>query len=233
MNGESRPDLRQDFPSGSFLGGLSQDACRALLAISEPRSWAAGVTLLDEGASADKLIVLLRGVVKVMKTASTGQEVLLELRRGGDLIGEFGVVDGARRSASVVTQTPVVGMVAGASRFNELLRTNAAITHRLLVTVIARSREASERQLEMGTVDVLGRVCRRLVDLVLATGLDLDGRASVRGVSQEDIAKWVGVSRDGVVRSLAELRASGWISTGRQRIDVIDLQALSRRAAGS
>jgi CRP-like cAMP-binding protein len=54
----------------------------------------------------------------------------------------------------------------------------------------------------------------------------------VRNDSQQDIAGWAGDSRDGVVRALQDLRRRGWVRTGRQRIDVLDLYALSRRAEG-
>ena len=51
-------------------------------------------------------------------------------------------------------------------------------------------------------------------------------------MSQQDLAGWAGVSRDGVVRALKELRDDGLITTGRGRIEVLDLYAISRRAEG-
>jgi CRP-like cAMP-binding protein len=219
-------------PSTSFLGGLAAGERQALEAISSSRQWPSGAIVIHEGDGPGAVLFILDGMVKVVKTATTGQEILIELRRGGDVVGELAALDGDRRAASVVTVTPVSALATTVDRFNHLLRTEAAITHRLLVTIVSRLRTASQRQLEMGTVDVVGRVSRRLLELALAVNPGAMGRTMVRGVSQQDLAAWAGVSRDGVVRALHELRDDGVVLTGRERIEVLDLHALSRRAEG-
>ena len=61
----------------------------------------------------------------------------------------------------------------------------------------------------------------------------MNGGVLVRGaISQQDLADWSGISRDGVVRALGELRRLGWLDTGRQRVLIRDLDAITRRAAG-
>jgi CRP-like cAMP-binding protein len=81
-------------------------------------------------------------------------------------------------------------------------------------------------------VDVVARVCRRLVELA-GQGTIVDGGVVVRSeMSQQDLADWAGVSRDGVVRALHELRNLGWVETGRRRLIIRDLDAINRRGGG-
>ena len=49
-------------------------------------------------------------------------------------------------------------------------------------------------------------------------------------LSQEEIASWVGASREAVSKALHVLRSLGIVETGRRRIAVLDLEALRRHA---
>jgi CRP-like cAMP-binding protein len=221
------------FPPESFLGGLTDADFAALRAIATVRSYDPGAVVLREGDRPSSVLTVLAGTVKLTKTASSGREIVLELRGAGEVVGELGAIDGRSRSASVVALGEVEALVAPADRFNALLQERAGLAHRLLVTVVARVREAASRQLELGTADVVGRVCRRLAELAVSHGETIEGGVLVRGaVSQQELADWAGVSRDGVVRALGELRALGWLETGRQRLVIRNLDAVSRRSAG-
>jgi CRP-like cAMP-binding protein len=220
------------FPPESFLGGLDDADLDALRAVASVRSYDPGAVVLREGDRPSTVLAVLRGTMKLTKIASSGREIVLELRGAGEVVGEMGAIDGQSRSASAVALGQVDVLVVPADRFNALLQERARLAHRLLVTVVTRVREAASRQLELGTADVVGRVCRRLAELAASHGETTDRGVLVRGaVSQKELADWAGVSRDGVVRALGELRALGWVETGRQRLVILNLDAVARRAA--
>ena len=207
------------FPAASFLGGLGVADLEALRAASRVRRYRSGELVLREGDASRAVLAILTGTVKLTKTATSGREAVLELRGAGEVVGELGAIDGQTRSASAVALGEVEALVV--------------LAHQLLVTEVARLREAAGRQLELGTADVVGRVCRRLAELAASHGVPMDGGVLVRGaISQQDLADWSGISRDGVVRALGELRRLGWLDTGRQRVLIRDLDAITRRAAG-
>jgi CRP/FNR family transcriptional regulator, cyclic AMP receptor protein len=103
----------------------------------------------------------------------------------------------------------------------------------LLAVVVGRLRQASGRQLELGTDDVISRVCRRLVELASSHGEPLADGVLVRALSQQDLADWAGVSRDGVVRALHELREAGLVESGRGRVLIKNLAAVTERAGSA
>ena len=51
-------------------------------------------------------------------------------------------------------------------------------------------------------------------------------RNVVSPLSQQDLADWAGVSRDGVVRALTALRADSVVDTGRRRFVINDAPRL-------
>jgi len=218
--------------ASTFLGRLGPDDASALFEAGRRRHHRPGEVLLSEGEAPTSVIAVLHGTVKVMKTGTSGREVLLELRSSGDVLGELGAVDGAPRSASVFTLGEVEVLAVAADRFDRLLRERAGMAHAVLATVVHRLRRSSARQLEFGTLDVVGRVCARLVELAVAHGEPGEGGGVVvrRSISQQDLADWAAVSRDGVVRALAELRSNGWVETGRRRIVVRELELVCLRA---
>lgn len=212
--------------TASFLGRLAPEDLQALCAAATTARYRAGEVLLREGGAPTEVLLVLAGTVKVTKVSVHGREAVLELRGPGDVLGELGAVDGAPRSASAVALDAVEAAVLPTSAFDDVLRHRAGVTHALLATIVERLRRSAERQLELGTVDVVGRVCARIAELAMTQGPD-------PGVSQQDLADWAGVSRDGVVRALTELRARGWIETGRRRLRVLDPDAVRHRAGTS
>jgi CRP-like cAMP-binding protein len=221
------------FPPTSFLGELAPADLEALRAVAHARRFPSGAPLLREGDVPATVLAILSGTVKLTKTATSGREIVLELRGAGEVVGELGAIDGRTRSATAVALGEVEALVLPVDRFNALLRERGAIAHRLLVTVVSRVREAAGRQLELGTSDVVGRVCRRLTELAASHGVRDAGGVLVRdAISQQELADWSGISRDGVVRALQELRRLGWVDTGRQRLLIRDLDAVTRRGGG-
>jgi len=96
----------------------------------------------------------------------------------------------------------------------------------------SRLRDADRKRIEFGAYDTLGRLATRLLELV-----ERFGEPTERGVrialplTQDELAGWIGSSREAVARALQALRARGYVETRRRTIVVLDLDALRRRAA--
>jgi CRP-like cAMP-binding protein len=186
---------------------------------------------MQEGGPSSSVAFVTAGTVKLVKSSSSGRTVVLELRGPGEVMGDLGAIDGEPRSASAVALDRVELIVLSASTFLELTRSNPGIAHATMTTLVRRLRESSNRQLEMGSTDVVGRVCARLNQLRSSHGRETpDGVLLERSISQQELADWCSSSRDSVVRALGELRQLGWIATGRQRVLVIEPDRVRQRA---
>jgi CRP-like cAMP-binding protein len=220
-----------NFPDDSFLGSLTPTDLEALLAAGTKRRYEPGELLCREGDAPAAVVVVLDGTVKLTKTSMNGREALLELRGRGDVLGDMSVVDSGPQSANAVAVGAVDALVIGARAFSDLRSAGAGIANALLRIVVGRLRQASDRQLELGTDDVVSRVSRRLVELSVRLGEDTPGGVLVRGgISQQDLADWSGVSRDGVVRTMQALRDAAIVESGRSQVLIKDLAGLRRKA---
>jgi CRP-like cAMP-binding protein len=220
-----------NYSQATFYGRLSPGDRDALLAHGHERVHHAGDRLCREGDPPMGAFVVLDGYTRLTKSAASGREIMLELRGPGDVLGEMSVVDGRAQSATATAVRDVHALALTTDDFRALLDTRPAVAGSLLWVLVDRLRQASSRQLELGTVEAMGRVCRRLAELA-----DMHGEPTADGVlirsslSQQDLANWSGVSRDGVVRTLHELRDLRLIDSGRGRILILDLDAVRRRA---
>ena len=230
LSPELRHPLAHSVQSQSFLEALEPSDVDALHAAGSRRAFDAGDLLCREGEAGAAILVLMSGHVKLTKTAVNGRATMLELRGPGDVLGDMSVLDGAPQSANAVALDRVEVLVVGAARFNELRAERASIANALLGVVVQRLRQASERQHELGTADVVARVCARLVELAETYGAPTADGVLVHLLSQQELADWAGVSRDGVVRALHELRDAGLLDSGRGKVLIKDLGGILERA---
>ncbi len=186
---------------------------------SRTRPVRAGEILCHEGERGGGAFVVADGLVALTKLSLNGRQVLLELRGAGELVGELNAIDGGQRSATLRVIEAGVVWVLGSAELMQLARTDGDVAAALLVTLSAKVRESAARHLELGTTEALPRVARRVAELAQLRG---GGREVVSPLSQQELADWAGVSRDGVVRSLTWLRQAGVVETGRRRFVILD-----------
>jgi CRP-like cAMP-binding protein len=217
--------------SEEFLGCLDEADRAELVGRGRPRRWPTGATLFLEGGRSEVVLVVVSGRVKIFSLTEQGDEVVLAVRGPGALLGEFSALDGGRLSASVAALEPVTAIVVPSVVFIEFLRTRGQAATVLLSLIIGRLRDADRKRVEFGAYDIAARVAGRLVELADRFGEpDEHGVRISVALSQDELAGWVGASREAVAKSLRVLRDRGYVTTGRRTMTVLDLDGLRRRA---
>jgi CRP/FNR family cyclic AMP-dependent transcriptional regulator len=213
-----------------FLGSLSGDDADALRAAGVRRTYGANVTLLHQSDEAGPVVLLLGGRAKICVTRE-GYEAIMGVAGPGELIGELSAIDGGPRSATVTTLEPVEALVIPRSEFTTLLDRRPRIALVILRTVAHRLRYADAQRAQFATLDVVGRLSQRLVELSERFGTQDNGHIEIRlPLSQEELASWVGASREAVSKAFQTLRSLHIVETGRRRVTVLDPAALERHA---
>ena len=185
--------------------------------------------LFCEGDPGGSVIALRSGQAKVSVQTRPGRELLLAVKGPGELLGEMSALDGRPRSATATAMEPVEALLLTASVFQEFLNAHPRIALRLLQVLTSELRDADELIADRDLGDTVSRTARRLLHLVRRYGEHNGGSTRVGlALTHEDLAGWIGVSREATSRALSRLRTAGYITTGRRCITVVDLPGLRR-----
>jgi CRP/FNR family transcriptional regulator, cyclic AMP receptor protein len=121
--------------------------------------------------------------------------------------------------------------VIASGEFRAFLEHSPRVALLLLELIGSRLRDADRKLVEFAAYDTVGRVAARLVELVQEHGqAGAGGYEITLPLSQEELAGFTGSSREAVAKALRAMRELGWLTTGRRRVTVIDLEALRRRS---
>jgi CRP-like cAMP-binding protein len=97
----------------------------------------------------------------------------------------------------------------------------------MLGRITRRLRALTDQFIEASAHSAASRVAARLVELLLLMERDSEGVVELRlPITQEELAQWAGLSREGAVKGIGELRSAGILETGRRRMTILDPDAL-------
>jgi CRP/FNR family cyclic AMP-dependent transcriptional regulator len=222
------PGDRGTWPQGSLVALLTETERGALLSAGVPVRFEDDEILVLQGDVGDGLYVLTGGMVKVTVAAETGTQTTLAIRSRGDLIGEFAVLDGMRRTATA----RAVGMVGairisrpGFAAFGQRYPAAQATITRSLV---AKMRSATERHAAERTWGARERLAQVIYELAVGYGAPGDNGVVLipLPLTQMELGELAGVAVSTTERVLGELRKEGVIATGYREIAVRDMDFL-------
>lgn len=145
MAGRPKAEMVEILSGVPLFATLSRSEVNEVAKLCEERTYQAGETIMKQLEDAQLMVAIISGRAKVVRD---GHE--LAVVSDGDAVGEMSLIDGHRRSASVVAETPVELVVLHRSTFLKLLDHNPSIAKKLLIAQTARLREADKRLSALG-----------------------------------------------------------------------------------
>lgn len=212
-----------------FLGVLSEEERRSVLSTARRRRFGRNEVIFHEGDPGDTLHLVAKGFVAIRVTTPLGDVATVRVIKAGDFFGELAVVAPGPRNATAVAleNTETLGVHRG--QFDELRATHPGIDQLLIAALVAEVRRLAVQLLDALYVPVEKRVWRRLVELSGTFGTG-DTDATPIPLTQEDLAQVVGTTRPTVNRLLRDGELAGIVRIGRGRLEILDPEALARRA---
>ena len=204
---------------------VSDQALAQLEATGRLRRLARGQMLFSQGDPADAFFVVCSGCIALGLDSANGRELVINDMRSGDGFGDLGLITGQPRSTSAVTREDCVVLAIPRRDFLAVLASEPGLARNLLQITADRLGTSSEREGALAFLNAPSRLARVLVQL--------DRKASADGyvtISQEELARRVGLARQTVAELLGSWRRSGWILTGRGKIVLLNRAALRRLA---
>lgn len=186
-----------------------------------------GSLLFGEGEETDFTLVIRKGTVRITKGGR-----IISLRGVGQPVGEQAAIRKKPRSASVYAIDDVEALYLSAPALRQFLMTNPRVAIALLALSYDRQDESDRKLVESSSLAVEQRLARQLVDLE-DNGLgERADEGTVLRFSQVNLARLIGASRDAVVPVIGALRDSGIVATKREKIIIVDPDALRSIARG-
>lgn len=197
-----------------FLRQLSRADAEALVASVRRRRVAASEPLLHSGAAGDEVVLVLAGRVRLVAYGVDRREVLLAVRGEGELLGEMAALGGQRRTATAIAITDVEGGFMHGDAFREYLRDHSDAALVLIRMLVRRLAEADRDRVALATQDSIGRVAKRLAEMAAEQAPPThDGGGIELSLTQDELARWTGATRETVSRALRLIRQLGWVQT--------------------
>jgi len=209
------------------MSGLGEAERAELTGLGGHRVFAAGEVLINEGDAGKESYILLEGCCKVLCRTADGRSILLSIRVGGDLVGEFAAFDDKPRSATVVACTTVATRVISQRALLGYVEQRPAVAQAIRVAVVEELRRSTRFRTFVSGAPTVMRLSFILDYLARTYGRPCpEGTRIEVPLSQQELASLVGVSEPSLHRALARLRQEDSIITRYRQIVVRDLKAL-------
>jgi CRP/FNR family cyclic AMP-dependent transcriptional regulator len=196
---------------------LRQETLRAIAESGVIRQFPKQTVLIHEGDVGDALYIILAGRVKVYASNAAGREVVIDFHGPGECLGEMSL-DGAPRSASVITVEPTTCAIVNRAHFRDFVLAHPEFALYLIEKLIHRVRVTTENVKSLALSDVYGRLVRLLNTLATP----VDGHLVVHErMTQQEIADRVGASRDMIGKLMKDLVAGGYLAVEDRTITIL------------
>ena len=206
-------------------------AAEALAQSLEPVEFPRGHVIFAEGEPGDRLYIIQSGKVKLGRKSPDGRENLLAIMGPADLFGELSIFDPGPRTSSATTVTEVRALAMDRGALREWINKRPEIAEQLLRVLARRLRRTNNMLAELIFTDVPGRVARALLQFAQRFGTQEAGLLRVtHDLTQEEIAQFVGASRETVNKALADFAARGWLQISARSVLILDPERLRKRA---
>jgi CRP/FNR family transcriptional regulator, cyclic AMP receptor protein len=200
----------------SVVSGLLRGKLCDQLVPRPARHIVAGQYLYFAGEAARSVFFLKSGLVKTSRTSPAGDDMILQLHRAGDILGESCFCTGERHEDALSLEPSEVVEILIEDLLTQL-QSNPAATRDLVTALCERLGDLSSRLQSLSFEPTIVRLVRTL--LILADTLgesESEGTHIVHYVRQEQLAQMIAARREVVSGLLNRLRANGLINYSRK-----------------
>lgn len=194
-----------------------------------------GTRIYDPGDPSDQIFLIRRGLIKLSTTAPDGREIILTFLYPGDIFGETALVDDSPRDHAAEAADDCVVCAMRRETILRAMREAPEIGAQITEMIVSRLRSARFRIEALLSKSAHVRLAHALLELAERHGLhDTDGVIVPLRLTQGELARFVGLTRETVNAILQEWREQGLLETDRRSIRLRDpdqLRALVSRPA--
>ena len=235
----NRPPVKTDpwaiVQTGRWFQSLPPELAGQLRALARPLHLAAGQWLFRRGDPPCGLYAVARGALTISGTAALGEQTrtaLLALVEAPMWLGEIALFDEAARTHDAYASTACQLLHVPHQPLRAWLGEHPQYWQHLALLLTDKLRASLIALEEQTVLPAPQRLAHRLVQMAQSYDQWTEGQCSRRelSVSQEQLARMLGLSRQTTNQILQELQQAGWLQLRRSKLEVLDLAGLRSAA---
>ena len=214
-----------------FFKHLPGDAISKINTFFKDRDVAANERVYFEGDEAMHLYLIAMGKVKLMRTASTGREVLLDILHGGEYFGSLSIFGERFHEETAVAQTDCCILQVSKDDFECILAEYPDVMRKVLEVVSQRLAESQEIIKQLSTYTAEQRIASALLRLAHKLGETRGPGVLIQmPFSRQELAAMTASTTETVSRVMSRFAEEGWIKSGRKWVTITNLKRLEELA---
>ena len=201
--------LHESSVSSALVSIFRGKFCDALLPGRGALHFAADEILYDVGDRNRVVFFVRKGFVKIGTLTPEGREVIYDIRKDGDVVGEICACHTPRRDRAVALE-PAEAIRVPYSEIVDALRGNPDLLVKLLEIFCNCLADAYDQITTLASQDLPGRLVQVLLGLASKIGRPAGEAVQIPAyLTQEEISQMVGARRERVSTALNSLRRRG------------------------
>ena len=217
---------RQAAVSAALVSIFRGNFCDLILPNRIPTTFKKSEVIYNVGDERRTFFFLTSGFVKVGTITANGREVIYDIRRGGDVVGELCVSEPARPDRAVALEQTDAIAVPFEDVLEVLLKKPDMIA--VLMNVFCRAlKEAYSQVNALAVEDTIHRLVKILIGLAAKLGQPAGSLVEIPTyLTQEEISQMVAARRERVSTALNSLRRQGMVHYSPRGHLVLNVGAL-------
>lgn len=191
---------------------LTENELKSITEMTTNRFYKKGEIIFNEGDTVDYLYIVNSGKIKIYKINTEGKEQILYVLSDGDTFGEYSLFKPQKSSFYAQAITDVKLCLLTKSDFYKVISKNPEIAMKILKYLSERLQSLEALLKDLSTEDIESRLKSMILRLAEKDGVNTEKGVEVDiYLSREDIANYLGTTRESISRKLHKLVDEGII----------------------
>lgn len=225
---------KEKFIERTWLKEMSGEIIQATAKVAHLLHFEDGHCLYRRGDKPHAFYMVVTGAVRFTRVSDSGKEMILNVAAPGAVFGEISIMGNRERAYTAQCVGDTALMTIGADDFRSLFEVHQGLRRRVVEKLCARVNQYYETIDDFLLLKMPARIAKRIV--ALAEAREVNGHSDLvlnAGLSQENLASMLGISRQSLSKQLREWQASRWIDVQYGRIIIRNFDALKSASGGS
>jgi CRP/FNR family transcriptional regulator len=216
-----------------LFAGLKEEDLKRMRAIASLKQVARKEILFSDGEAAKGFYVILSGKVKLYKVSPEGKEQILHVVSAPDAFAEAALFLEGSYPAFAEALTDCQLLFFPKRDFLQFIEKNPQLSINMIVTLSHYLKRFASLIEELSLKEVSSRIAKYLVDLSLKLSKEGKSAREVElDLSKTQLALKLGTISETLSRTLAKMKTKGIIDVKKNKIIILNREALEELASG-